>query len=146
MHWRKLFILYRNIERKTSIKKGCYHIRNTASSHQSIPLYSNLLKVTICWELFMQTILINSNELGILNLLSIKVLQQDGTRHLSNVVFIVSFSLTWELHDWGKLTNIHRQDKNTWFRVCANYKKSLEADLTWIVSSPSHQESEVEPL
>ncbi|GJV83164.1 hypothetical protein Tco_1523062 [Tanacetum coccineum] len=47
----------------------------------------------------------------------------------------------------GKLTSVPRKDKSTWFTACANCKKSLEADLTWIVSSPScHQESEVEPL
>ncbi|GKA72922.1 replication protein A 70 kDa DNA-binding subunit B-like protein [Tanacetum coccineum] len=46
----------------------------------------------------------------------------------------------------GKIS-LPRQDRNTWFTGCANCQKSLEADLTWIVTCPScHQESEVEAL
>ncbi|GJY10001.1 replication protein A 70 kDa DNA-binding subunit B-like protein [Tanacetum coccineum] len=46
----------------------------------------------------------------------------------------------------GKIS-LPRQDRSTWFTACANCKKSLEADLTWIVTCPlCHQESEVEAL
>ncbi|GJU57873.1 ATP-dependent DNA helicase PIF1-like protein [Tanacetum coccineum] len=59
---------------------------------------------------------------------------------------IISIStVVASLRNWK--ISLPRQDRSTWFTACANCKKSLEADLTWIVTCPlCHQESEVEAL
>lgn len=46
----------------------------------------------------------------------------------------------------GKIS-LPRQERSMWYTACANCQKSLEADLTWIVTCPScRQESEVQAL
>ncbi|PWA56841.1 hypothetical protein CTI12_AA412340 [Artemisia annua] len=67
-----------------------------------------------------------------------------------DVISIASFVASWRTlkSSWIKgRTTFPRQDRSLWYTACANCQKSLEADLSWIVTCPScHQESELEAI